>query len=85
MVSRLGEARALEELRSPADDPWSQVPGILARIKAPVFRSRDFVVTKFGAKGYGKVDCTEAIRRNWSAIATACCCPKPTTIRSADE
>src|SRR5216683_4924148 len=47
----------------PADDPWSQVPKILARIKPPVFPKRDFTVTDFGAVGDGTKDCTEAFQR----------------------
>ena len=43
------------------EDAWSTVmPGILARIKAPVFPKRDFVITKFGAKAGGLTDCTQA-------------------------
>jgi len=30
-----------------AQDPWSTVPEILARIKAPQFPARDFVITKY--------------------------------------
>ena len=49
----------------PADaaDPWSRLPGILARIKAPVFPDRDFIITKYGAKPDGVTDATEAIRK----------------------
>ncbi len=46
-----------------ADDPWSQASQILARIKAPVFPARDFPITKFGAVGNGKADCTEAFAK----------------------
>ncbi len=49
-------------------DPWSQVPAILARIKPPVFPNRSFNITAFGAKGDGVVDCTEAFAR----AITAC-------------
>jgi polygalacturonase len=45
---------------------WDMVPGILARIKAPTFPSRTFDVTKYGAVGDGRTDCTAAFR---SAIA----------------
>ena len=44
-------------------DPWSEVPKILARIKPPTFANRDFDVTKYGAVGDNKSDCTEAIRK----------------------
>jgi polygalacturonase len=40
---------------------WDDVPRILARIKPPVFPQRDFDVTKYGAVGDGKKDCTESI------------------------
>jgi len=44
-------------------DPWLQVPTILRRIKAPVFPSRDFNITRFGADEDGRKDCTKAFRR----------------------
>jgi polygalacturonase len=44
------------------DDPWRQVPAILARIKPPVFPSRDVDVTAFGAVGDNTTDNTEAFR-----------------------
>jgi polygalacturonase len=47
----------------PATDAWEQVPGILRRIKPPVFRKRDLSVLGFGAVGDGKTDCTEAFRK----------------------
>ena len=44
-------------------DPWRQVPGILARIKPPVFPNRDFLLTTYGAKGDSTSDCTDAFRK----------------------
>jgi polygalacturonase len=52
-------------------DPWSQLPQILARIKAPTFPKREFSITKFGAKADGKTDCTEAIRKAIAACNKA--------------
>jgi polygalacturonase len=52
-------------------DPWRMVKGILARIKPPVFPSRDFPITDFGAVGDGAFDCTEAIAKAISACHTA--------------
>jgi polygalacturonase len=46
-----------------AADAWAQVPQILARIKPPAFPARDFDITRYGAKGDGKSDCTESFRR----------------------
>jgi polygalacturonase len=65
LLARLGEARARKSLGSSyaPDDPWAQVPQILARIKPPAFPSRDFDVVKFGARGDGKLDCTEAFHK----------------------
>lgn len=44
-------------------DPWRQVPGILARIKPPVFPNRDFLLTTYGAKADSTSDCTDAFRK----------------------
>ena len=54
------------------DDPWQTVmPGILARIKPPVFPKRDFVVTKFGAKPNGTTDCSAAFEKAIDACSKA--------------
>src|SRR5215813_2271057 len=54
------------------DDPWQTVmPGILARIKAPVFPKRDFDITKFGAKADGTTDSTQAFKQAISACNKA--------------
>src|SRR5437660_354664 len=65
LLAQLGEARAIDPFFSPqADRPWETLyPQILARIKAPTFPARDFDVTKFGAQGDGKFDCTDAFRK----------------------
>lgn len=53
-----------EDSRTPsaraADRAWGQVPKILERIVPPSFPDRQFLVTKFGAVGDGKTDCTRA-------------------------
>ncbi len=54
-----------------AADGWAQVPGILARIVPPVFPVRDFPVTRFGAVGDGKTDCTGAFRDAIAACQAA--------------
>jgi polygalacturonase len=46
-----------------ADDPWFLHAQILKRIQAPKFPAKDFSITKYGAKGDGKADCTGAIRK----------------------
>ncbi|MEY4917917.1 MAG: hypothetical protein RL616_1830 [Verrucomicrobiota bacterium] len=48
---------------------WKQVPEILARIVPPKFPARDFDITKFGAVGDGKKDCTTDIARAIAAAA----------------
>jgi len=42
---------------------WDRVPGILRRIRPPVFPRRTLPVTRFGAVGDGTTDCTDAFRR----------------------
>jgi len=41
---------------------WAQLDGILAQIKAPVFANRNFDITKYGAVGNGKFNCSAAIK-----------------------
>jgi polygalacturonase len=55
----------------PVADPWSELPGILARIKPPSFPDRDFDVTRFGAIGDNKTDCTEAFQKAIAACHAA--------------
>jgi polygalacturonase len=50
---------------------WAQVPQILARIKAPTFPARDFVITNYGATADGKTDCTAAMGKAIAACAKA--------------
>lgn len=45
-------------------DPWTtEYPKLLARIKPPKFKKKDFSVLKFGAKAGGQIDCREAINK----------------------
>jgi polygalacturonase len=44
-------------------DPWDRVPRILARVRPPAFPRRTFPITRFGARGDGVTDCTDAFRR----------------------
>jgi polygalacturonase len=44
-------------------DPWKEADVILARIKAPAFPDRDFLITNYGAVADGTTDCTEAFRQ----------------------
>jgi polygalacturonase len=53
------------------EDPWSQLPQILKRIKPPVFPKRDFLVTRFRAVGDGKKDCSGAFRQAIANCARA--------------
>lgn len=48
---------------------WKMVPEILSRIVPPKFPARDFDITKFGAVGDGKKDCTVAIAKAVAACA----------------
>ncbi len=45
-------------------DVWTtEYPRILARIKPPEFKKKDYNITKYGAVGDGKTDSTEAFRK----------------------
>ncbi len=46
----------------PVEDPWARLPAILARIQAPVFPDRDFLITRYGARPDGQTDATGAFR-----------------------
>jgi unsaturated rhamnogalacturonyl hydrolase len=50
---------------------WSDVPAILARIKAPEFPAHDFPITAYGAVADGTTDCTAAIRQAVDACHAA--------------
>ncbi len=56
-----GQAAATAEAVA-AEDPWTRVPGILARIQPPVFPDRDFPIDRFGAVADGRTDATAALR-----------------------
>ncbi len=50
--------------QNPSDPQgWDAVPSILKRIFPPAFPDKDFIVTKFGAVGNGKTDCSRAFRK----------------------
>lgn len=45
-------------------DPWkTEYPKILARIKPPKFKKKDYSILKYGAVAGGQVDCREAINK----------------------
>jgi polygalacturonase len=50
---------------------WAQVPGILKRIKGPVFPKRDVYLTSYGARGDGQADCSNAFRDAIAACSKA--------------
>jgi polygalacturonase len=70
-VSLVGCAGSRLEAKTADSDPWSRVPGILARIVPPTFPDRDFAVTEFGAVGDGAMDCTKAFAESIAACQAA--------------
>src|SRR4030095_642244 len=67
LLAEIGKAFAHQ-----SDGPFELImPGILMRIKPPVFPKRDFVITKFGAKPNGTTDSTAAFREAISACNKA--------------
>jgi polygalacturonase len=63
LVASLQPSCGTKENSTSSVDPWGQADEILARIKAPTFPDKDFVITDFGAKGDSITDCTEAIAK----------------------
>ncbi len=55
-----------------ADGPWEIIyPQILARIKPPKFKKKDYSILKFGAKAGGQTDCRVAINKAIDACSKA--------------
>lgn len=50
---------------------WDQLPQILKRIQPPVFADRQFEITKFGALGDNRFDCTSAVGKAIAACSAA--------------
>jgi len=46
----------------------AQAPEILARIQAPVFPARNFVITNYGAVADGRTDCRLALARRLTRV-----------------
>ncbi|HEX7895032.1 MAG TPA: glycosyl hydrolase family 28-related protein, partial [Terriglobales bacterium] len=67
----MGAGKSLLPAQALASDPWAQVPKILERIKPPIFPSRDFEISKYGAIGDGNFDCTAVFQQAISACNKA--------------
>jgi polygalacturonase len=52
------------------NDPWQELPELLARIKAPLFPDREWNVLKFGAASDDQTDCSSAFRDAIAACHT---------------
>jgi len=51
-----------QEIPVKSEPGWGQVKSILATIKAPKFPGKNFSILKYGAKGDGVTDCTQAFK-----------------------
>ncbi|MDE3164754.1 MAG: glycoside hydrolase family 28 protein [Acidobacteriota bacterium] len=71
LLCAMGGAALLRGRLHAAGDPWSALPGILARIQPPQFPERAFDITRYGAKEGGSIDNTEAFRKAIDAAAAA--------------
>ena len=59
---------------SSSAEAWrTEMPKILARIKPPKFKKKDFLITKYGAKEGGTELCTDALQKGdrWPAANRA--------------
>lgn len=63
--------RAATSVPAMAEDPWVGMDRILARIVAPTFPDRDFVITDFGAQAGGETDARPALGRAIEACVAA--------------
>jgi polygalacturonase len=59
----LGIGSNFAQQTSSVPQGWDAYPAILKRISPPVFPQKDFNITKFGAVGNGKTDCTKAFKK----------------------
>ena len=57
--------------RGMSAEGWDRVPEILARIVPPTFAKRDFVITKYGARGDAATDCSNAFSQAIEACTAA--------------
>lgn len=67
-VSRIGVSELADAAQTNAD-PWDLLPGILGRIKPPVFPDHHFDVSKYGAIADNRTDNSEAFRKAIVACA----------------
>lgn len=67
----LGYAEGSEPSAEDSSDPWGHVPGILARIRPPVFHDREFDITRFGARDDNRTDATGAFAKAIAACHAA--------------
>jgi len=70
MIRRLLIASLFVACTAAAQDPWASLPEILGRIVPPKFPARDFLITKYGAKGNG-ADASDAIAKAIEACSRA--------------
>ena len=70
-LASLGALVRIDALQDTRSDPWSEADAILRRITAPVFPTRTFDVTHYGAKLGAEGDATRAFREAIDACHAA--------------
>ena len=71
LLATISAAALSEPSRAETGDPWIMADAIRRRVRPPVFPTRSFPITGYGAIGDGAKDCTDAFRQAIAACNAA--------------